>query len=1463
MAKKKSPARAKNSKQKPLFWVGIGASAGGLEALRGLVRNLASDLPATFIVAQHMAPHHRSMLSEIIGRETSMVVRDVTDKLVPEPNTIYITPPNFNVIADKNKIHLVEPSREPASPKPSVDVFLNSLAEELGPRSVAVILSGTGSDGAEGVISVRKAGGITIAQDELTAKYSSMPVTAIETGCVDLVMSPEEIGVQFAKVVAEPRDLNALRSSALDNEFLSELVQLLLDRTKVNFRHYKTATFQRRVERRMAAHGVSDLQDYLVIARTHPNEVEALFDDLLITVTSFFRDPLEFESLSKHVKEIVEAKKGEQIRVWVPGTATGEEAYTIAILFAEAMGGLRAFEDASLQIFATDIETKSIETARRAYYPQTSMDAVPEEIVEEYFETAPAGYMVKKDLREKIVFSIHNIAQDPPFLNLDLISCRNLLIYFQTNLQAQVFARFHYAMVPKGVLFLGKSETTSSADSLFRVASPEKHIFYQRPSRDRKPLRDPVFGQSPTLRMKKPKVGTAEYRDLAVASSQFDSLVAALGPDAVLMDSDLRIRKAFGNLQRYVGLQPGNIDTSAMTLLNEPYRQDIRAAVPGAIRKKTTYKGIARVVDGKPGWRERIMVYPIDMGPDDETRALVVFNMWEEKAPKTELAEPITQAWQGQVDELSRELEIARTNLQQTVEELETSNEELQALNEELQSSNEELQSTNEELETSNEELQSTNEELTTVNEELQVSSHQVKVANQNLRSILDNVSVPMLVVDCDLNITNASRASSEFFGVSPDLVLPHVSRCRVPHGFPSLVALANDAIDQGRRVDQDIQNEETSAILSVVPHYSASDDLIGAIIVLTDNTAELKRTRDELQLIFDNMPVGMMVRDPDGTITKANRVLKDLSGAEAAQLSGGNVREICTDETAEMLCANDTAVIESGRAELDKIREISFRDGRSIWIRSSVIPVRDPHNGRMQVYAMAQDVTEDWNTRKDLALTEKQLGQAVRAAKIALWELKVKTGKLTLSDRYYEMFGIERTEDPGKVDDMQARIHPEDRELVREIALQHVENGTPYQVVFRMRHEDGRYLWVESHGAVSRDENGEPEDFVGTITDVTERRFKNWALQERTNQLSMASSMAAFGYWRIDLNNDVVTWSDQVYVLHGVTAGEHVPTVQSGIDFYHPDDRARVRELVTSAIEDGKSFEFEARLVRADGEIRNVRAKGRMDEDGENNRSLVGVIVDITDKAREEHLRMTLEELSRSNEELNRFSYVCSHDMKEPVRMIENMSKLLLEPAVERESPEGEELLKRIGNNAIRLRGIIDSLLAYSRIEAKVEMGKVDLNEVIRDVKSSLAILIEDTQPEIAIDDLPTVWGARVHFTQLFQNLIGNALKFTAYKKKKPSIRINANKRKKEWVFTIQDNGPGIPREHRGHVFSLFSRLHLRDEIEGTGLGLSICQSIVSQYGGTIACDDSEMGGALFEIRLPVGEIKRASAEA
>lgn len=1403
-----------------------------------------------------MAPHHKSMLSEIIGRETDIAVLDVKDGLVPKPNTIYITPPNQNIVVEGNKLRLIAPSKEPGAPKPSVDIFLKSLAEEKGENAVGIILSGTGSDGSRGIAAINQHGGIAIAQDELTAKYSSMPTSALQSGFIDLVMSPEEIGAQISKITALPRDLNALRASPLSTDGVSELVRLLLEHTKVNFRHYKTATFQRRVERRMAAHNTTNLDDYVTVAQASPAEVEALFRDLLISVTSFFRDPIEFAALKPHISKIVQSKAKDHIRVWVTGTATGEEAYSLAMLFSEAMMENGAADNAKLQVFATDIDQNAIEVARRGFYPHSALDEVSDELVKKYFDKAPSGYTVKKMLREKMVFSYHNIAQDPPFLNMDMISCRNLLIYFQASLQTEVFNRFHYSLVPHGLLFLGKSEALSASENMFHQAGDDKHIFFQRPSQERRPPRDMTYVRPRTMRSAEQIQQTVAARDLKEADHRMESLIRGMGNCALLIDSSMNVVKGYGNLQPYVAVSEGLINTKATSLLKEPYRQDIQAVAPGVIRNKKVARGLSRSNPDDASLREKITIYPLENGSEQDVMALAVFEQWTDETPAIpDLIGDDDSLLRRQMETLSNELAIAKTNLQQTVEELETSNEELQALNEELQSSNEELQSTNEELETSNEELQSTNEELSTVNEELQVNAAQLAEVNQNLTSILDNVSLPMLVVDRDLQITNASGMAEEFFGIRPGLNLPHIALCKHRAGFPDMVKALTSALQTGEPMQWQVTSGEENATMKIVPHFSSSNELLGAIVIVSDNTLELKQATTELKLIFENVPAGIMVHEEDGTIIEANKNALTLLGDHTANPIGSSLYSYFDEDTGQEIALDDENVVTTGEPLIGKTQHIRYMDGQEIWARISRIPAEHPKSKKPVIYAVTQDVTEQHVALKFLQQSEIRLVQAVKASSVGLWDWDMEKNKIYLSPLLRDMLAISKTKPNDNFAKFTGRIHPDDLGTVERARADHFKTRKPHTITYRVRRDDNTNIWVESHGQAIWDPDGKPTRFIGTLRDVTEERAKVESLKEQKEQLELAATLSGIGYWKIDLHAGDLFWSEEVHNIHGTDPDTFQPELRTAMDYYHEEDRTRIQTCVSQATEKGEGFNFEARFIRTDGEERVVRSIGVPDIDALGDVVAVfGVFQDITDaKLRENSLKDTLDELARSNEELNRFSYVCSHDMKEPVRMIESMATLLVDPSFTANDSKRAELLNRISTNTSRLRGIIDSLLAYSRIDAKVEVSEIDLNHILAELLDGLALVIEEAEAQVNVADLPTIRGAHVHFTQLFHNLISNALKFND--EPKPRVQVTATREEESWRFLVEDNGPGIPVESREEVFGLFSRLRRRDEVEGTGLGLSIAEKIVSQYGGTINCCDSDLGGVGFEIFLPDNE--------
>ncbi|MEM1384459.1 MAG: chemotaxis protein CheB [Pseudomonadota bacterium] len=1314
-----------------LAWVGIGASAGGLDALRALLSKLGSELPATFVVVQHMAPQHRSLLTELLSREAKIPVVEVRDGCAPLAGHVYVTPPNHDVIVENRRLKLLPPSDQPASPKPSVDRFFRSLGREIGEHAVGVILSGTGSDGAYGVQEIRACGGITIVQSEGSAQYSGMPSAAIDTGCVDLIFPPDKIAENFAGIISRPRNLESLIDPGInshDDEFAG-LCRLLEEHTGVDFRQYKTNTLRRRIERRIAAVGAASLEGYVDTARGSKTELDSLFSDLLISVTSFFRDQREFDTLVPYIQQLVSERGNSGIRIWVPGCATGEEAYTLAILFCEAFGGIGRMMDIPLQIFGTDVDERALAVARRGTYPPAALDDIPESYVEPYFSVSQNGNTVSKWLRDKIVFSRHNLCQNPPFRNIDLVSCRNLLIYFRPELQRQVLQRLHFGLSDGGLLFVGRSESITGAEDLFRPIGQARRIFRRASALSGRPQTLSGFQYRPTHRQIKSAIA-AEKREERRRIRMLDSLVKSVAPHSLIVDESGYIRRVYGDVSPFSAMAEGDVRTTLGSLLLPEFSQQIRNLIRIALRSPGQKRAVTMQMRREEGKQVTISIFHFEdgeEGADSEKLFVVSFEIHD-----VEAAEDRDGNLSGEgIAALERELELTRENLQLNIEELETSNEEMQALNEELQSTNEELQATNEELETANEELQSSNEELTTVNQELHVSTQELDSVNHDLNSILSHVASPLMVVDTNLQITRMSEAAKRLFDIDIGAAQPHVSVCRLPDGYPPLTPIFSAAMSGGTLVERQITSDTLSVTLRVAPYVNRQREVKGAVAVFSDNTARLLETQ------------------------------------------------------------------------------------------------------------------------RALRTSEERFDLAVKGARIGLWDLDVSSGRLFLSEVYLEVLGLLGDGFRGGLEDLLERVHPSDRARFRDALDAHFSEREPLQLEHRIRHLDGTYRWIETRGQASWDADGKPVRCVGSADDVTERKAIERRLSERTKLMLLAQEVAKVGHWHYDVAHGETVWSAQVYAIHGMTPGGLAPSPEASVRFFHPDDRAMVTAKIRRSLKQGAPGEFTARLSRADGTEALVQWRCMVErgEDGEVS-ALFGVLIDVTDMHQTAELRRALKDLATSNAELERFGYVCSHDLREPVRTIAGFAELILHGGNHVNPQEREDYLRRILKNSDRLMDIINALMAFSRLDATVPIEPVDLARIFDDAADALGSLVETHKAKITRETLPVLDANSTHMRQLFQNLIGNAIKYGG--ETSPEIRATAQDTGPAWVISIEDNGQGVPEEQRESIFSLFNRLHRKGEVEGAGMGLPICRKIVRLCGGEIWCDESALGGAAFRIRFP-----------
>ena len=663
---------------------------------------------------------------------------------------MYITPPNSDVVLDNGLLRLTEP-RQAIGPKPSVNHFFHSLADELGERAIGIILSGTGSDGAAGIRAIKAAGGIAIAQEPETAKYDGMPKAAIHTGSVDLIMPPAQMGTAIARLLSLPRDLSFVMDEDKDSDEYMQISNIVRINTAFKLSDYKSGTVRRRIARRMNLVGIGTLADYIEYLKQNKEESQLLMRDTFISVTSFFRDQDAFFALAREIGELVRARKDRDvIRCWVPACASGEEVYTLAILFEEALCNQNK---TALQymIFASDLDEEALDRARAALYPASDLDAVPKALRDRYTEVAGDHCRVVKSIRSRIVFARQNVIEDPPFSRLDLISCRNLLIYLNPPAQKRIFEVFHYSLNPGGTLFLGKSEAVDQRNDLFKPVNGRVRIYRRQEGVSRYAL-PAAQGVARTQAQRIESGRNAAAGTDLIAMRTLEELVQRYAPPSLVISSEDSVLHFQGDLKPFLSFPKGRADMFLFDLLDDTLCTELRALVHRCRRDLQTVQGSTwqKEIDGQPHAVTPV-VSPLE--PGQKSLLLVSFQAVRLESGKTAAAPVVADERDGLIiNELEQELANTRTHLNIVVEELETSNEELQSLNEELQSTNEELQ-------TSNEELQSTNQELLIVNQEVQVKSAELEVIANDLINVKESLAFPLLVVNSELHITQTNDA--------------------------------------------------------------------------------------------------------------------------------------------------------------------------------------------------------------------------------------------------------------------------------------------------------------------------------------------------------------------------------------------------------------------------------------------------------------------------------------------------------------------------------------------------------------------------------------------------------------------------------------------------------------------------------------------------------------------------------
>lgn len=960
------------------YVVGIGASAGGLEALEKFFSNAQPDSGMAYVVIQHLSPDYKSLMADLLSRRTELPVLVAQDGMLVEPNHVYLIPPKQSITIFHRKLFLTD--RETGLLYLPIDIFFQSLAQDLGEKAIGVILSGTGSDGSRGLRAIKENGGLVIVQDEKSAKFDGMPRSAIATNLVDYILPPEHMAREMLNYVQHPcliSDPAVKRVISQDDDSLSKIFALLRTSSSVDFTYYKQTTMVRRIERRMGIKQIEKLSDYLHFLYQTPSEVNTLFREFLIGVTRFFRDTEAFEEVKKVVIPSIFANKhrGDTIRVWVAACSTGEEAYSIAILLTEYMETTGHHMD--IKVFATDLDKNALEFAGKGIYPESIAEDVSPDYLQNYFVKSGESYCVSRRVREMVIFAQQNIITDPPFSKVDLISCRNVLIYLQPILQKKVISAFQFGLNPDGFLFLGTSETIGDSDDFFQ----NRHIkwkIYQykggfRPSLDDNRLvRSPIPIQ-PGLGQRY-RQNPAARDDLRLIEGIQRGVIQAFLYPTVVVDENQDVIYVAGNMDAYLRVSSGGMFSA--NILKQA-REGLSVPLSTAIHKvfndqqEIIYKNIRLTEQPVETNLIDIRVKPFVEPASRQKMAIIQFvPIVQSHIPDTTATQSfdVNAGAQQRIQDLEHELQFTRESLQATVEELETSNEELQATNEELFASNEELQSTNEEL-------HSVNEELITVNAEYHAKIQELTKLNEDINNLLSSADIGIIFLDRNLRIRLFTPSvQHEIHLLEQDIGHPinHVTHtiinCNLAHE-------AQQVLTTLMTNEMEVQNTNGRWYqIKFLPYYTLQQQVGGVVITLLDVT-EFKRANMQLARLsaaVEQSTASIVITDTEGNIEYVNPRFTQTTGYSLQEALGKNPRILKTDKTPPETFRQLWETISNGKVWSGEFIN-QKKNGEIFYEYASVSPILDEKGKTTQYLAVKENLTERKTMEKALGESEQR----------------------------------------------------------------------------------------------------------------------------------------------------------------------------------------------------------------------------------------------------------------------------------------------------------------------------------------------------------------------------------------------------------------------------------------------------------------------------------------------------------
>ncbi|HEY0978184.1 MAG TPA: PAS domain S-box protein [Flavobacteriales bacterium] len=1567
--------------------VGIGASAGGLDAIARVLLHLPTDLGLAYVIVQHLETDREAVLADLLRKKTTMPVFVIENGMRLDPDRVYVAPANTHAAVINGTFTL----RVPHDATRPIDAFFTALATEYQNNAIGIVLSGTGSDGTDGLRAIRAEEGLTMTQDA-SALEQGMPRSAQDAEVVDLVVKPEQVGKELAELVKQLYAGGQARiPSKYENE-LRRILNFLHTERGIDFTQYKEATIHRRIIRRMVLSKCRKLSEYSALLHGLPSEVDTLCGDMLINVTSFFRDPLFYKALDQQVFPALlkDRPMNDPLRIWIAACAGGEEVVSVAIALLEHIGD-RALT-VPVQIFATDLNERTIEKARLGIYKKSALQNLPAEHLKKYFQHVDGHFQVIKAIRDMCVFAKHDLLKDPPFSRVDLVSCQNMLIYLENHAQERVVRSFHYALKSNGFLALGKSESASVAEGLFDQPDRTFKIYTKKQSAGERVKLDVRF--KPTLfhppMVEHGPLPATRLNNMADLDRDTERLLLnRYVPASVLIDKRMEIIRFRGTMTPYLAPTTGRASLNLLKMVRDDLSFELRGLLQRVKKEKAPVRkgGIAIRLDDL---HKHIALEVVPIGDIREPHYLVLFT---EEMRKSVQEPPDGRKWKNLRDErerriiqLEQELAEAREQMRIAAEEAENGQQELQAANEEVVSSNEELQSINEELETSKEELQSINEEFATINEELQARNESLLQSEERYRKLIDLMPVAVYTCDANGHLRLFNEAAVRLWGRSP--VVGGTLWCgsagmRTPEGqdlatdrSPMAVAVKEERVlSDVELILQRHGGEQRAVLANATPLYDGHGKVNGAISVLTDITdrkqAEdlLRQSEERFKAIYQHASFGIVLSDTEGRMVDVNPAYAGMVGYSREDLVGrtsveigitidkgarqrtiagildrGSARNVEMQlrrkdgSTLHVRSNADTVMMGNERFIISMVEDITARkqaeeakrllasivessedailtrdldgvitswnkaaerifgytaeeivgkpnhllyppdskaeeerlldhvrrgvrvdhfetvrlhkDRTPVQVALTLSPLKNDQGAIIGASKVIRDITDSNRVREAIRTSEERFHLMADNVVQLIWMAEADGSGMWFNRPWFEFTGL--TPEQIRMD-AKSLHHPDHYERVTASLRSSAEKGERWEDQFPLKSKEGKYHWFMATAMPVRDDSGKVARWFGTLTDITADREAKEHIQQNEERFRMlADNMSQMAYVADAAGN--ITWVNRRWLEF---TGLDVAEMNDG-GWGRVVDPAHLEGMVRSyreAQERGDSWEHVFRLRSTEGEYRWFLSRSVPIKDSEGKvERWFGTNTDITAQ------KLAEEALEESATHKDHFLATLAHELRNPLAPLKNGLQLMeLVPDDPRTMETTRAMMVRQLDHMVRL---VDDLMDLSRISrGKIELvvESVDLQAVVATAIESNKPFIERKGHELEVDLIHgplIVNGDMARLTQVVANLLNNAAKYTP---NGGHIGLKLERRGKEAVIRVKDDGIGIEPSAIPHVFDMFAQIdgsQQGKESGGLGIGLNIVQRLMAMHNGSIEGISQGPGkGSEFVVTIPLAE--------